>query len=127
MVEIMFKHDGTLDRFIGDAIMALWGAPIAHEDDAARAMQCALDQLTALESLNAKWKEAGRPELGVGIGINFGEVFAGNIGSDRRLEYTVIGDAVNPANRLCRTARAKRNLVAGPCQQPTNERTTGGA
>src|SRR3989449_240617 len=84
MVEIVFEHGGTLDKFIGDAIMALWGAPIAHEDDADRAMQCALDQLTALESLNAKWKEAGRPELGVGIGINFGEVFAGNIGSDRR-------------------------------------------
>src|SRR5207248_2745307 len=82
MVEIVFENDGTLDKFIGDAIMALWGAPIAHEDDADRAMQCALDQLTALETLNTKWKEAGRPELGVGIGINFGEVFAGNIGSD---------------------------------------------
>src|SRR5256886_9511387 len=57
MVEIVFENGGTLDKFIGDAIMALWGAPIAHEDDADRAMQSALDQLTALESLNAKWKE----------------------------------------------------------------------
>jgi len=114
MVEIVFEHGGTLDKFIGDAIMALWGAPIAHEDDADRAMQCALDQLTALESLNAKWKEAGRPELGVGIGINFGEVFAGNIGSDRRLEYTVIGDAVNTANRLCRTAGPNEILISEP-------------
>ena len=114
MVEIVFENDGTLDKFIGDAIMALWGAPIAHEDDADRAMQCALDQLTALETLNTKWKEAGRPELGVGIGINFGEVFAGNIGSDRRLEYTVIGDAVNTANRLCRTAGPNEILISEP-------------
>src|SRR5438034_11743950 len=106
MVEIVFENRGTLDKFIGDAIMALWGAPIAHEDDADRAMQCALDHLTALESLNAKWKEAGRPELGVGIGINFGEVFAGNIGSDRRLKDTDIGHAVNTANRLCQIGRA---------------------
>src|SRR5881398_1254606 len=104
MVEIVFENGGTLDKFIGDAIMALWGAPIAHEDDADRAMQSALDQLTALESLNAKWKEAGRPELGVGIGLQAGEVFAGNIGSDRRLEYTVIGDAVNTAAHLCSEA-----------------------
>src|SRR3989475_9575139 len=114
MVEVVFEHGGTLDKFIGDAIMALWGAPIAHEDDADRAMQCALDQLTALESLNAKWKEAGRPELGVGIGINFGEVFAGNIGSDRRLEYTVIGDAGNTPNRPCRTAGPDEILISEP-------------
>src|SRR5437763_2935206 len=114
MVEIVFENGGTLDKFIGDAIMALWGAPIAHEDDADRAMQCALDQLPALERMNTQWKEAGRPELGVGIGINFGEVFAGNIGSDRRLEYTVIGDAVNTANRLCRTAGPNEVLISAP-------------
>jgi len=112
MVEIVFEHSGTLDKFIGDAIMALWGAPIAHEDDADRAMACALDQLAALEKLNTKWKDQGRPELGVGIGINFGEVFAGNIGSDRRLEYTVIGDAVNTASRLCRTAGPNEILIS---------------
>src|ERR1700688_2154486 len=104
MVEIVFEHSGTLDKFMGDAIMALWGAPIAHEDDADRAMACALDQLIALQKLNAKWQGEGRPELGIGIGINFGEVFAGNIGSHRRLEYTVIGDAVNTASRICSSA-----------------------
>jgi adenylate cyclase len=117
MVEIVFENSGTLDKFMGDAIMALWGAPIAHEDDADRAMQCALDQLTSLEKLNKKWKDEGRPELGVGIGINFGEVFAGNIGSDRRLEYTVIGDAVNTAKRLCDTAGANQILVSEPFYQ----------
>src|SRR3989475_274541 len=117
MVELVFEHGGTLDKFIGDAIMALWGAPMAHEDDADRAMRCALDQLAALERLNAKWKEEGRPALAIGIGINFGEVFAGNVGSDRRLEYTVIGDAVNTAKRLCDTAGANEILISEPFYQ----------
>jgi adenylate cyclase len=92
--------------------MALWGAPVAHEDDADRAMRCALDQLAALDKLNAKWKKEGRQELRIGIGINFGEVFAGYIGSDRRLEYTVIGDAVNTASRLCSTAGPNEILLS---------------
>jgi adenylate cyclase len=117
MVEMVFEHGGTLDKFMGDAIMALWGAPIAHEDDADRALGCALGQLTALAKLNAKWKEQGRPELRIGIGINFGEVFAGNIGSDRRLEYTVIGDAVNTAKRLCDTAGPNEILISEPFYQ----------
>jgi adenylate cyclase len=112
MVDILFEHSGTLDKFMGDAIMALWGAPIAHEDDADRAMACALDQLGALEKMNAKWKERGSPELAVGIGINYGEVFAGNIGSNRRLEYTVIGDAVNVASRLCSSAGPNEILIS---------------
>jgi adenylate cyclase len=112
MVEIVFEHGGTLDKFMGDAMMALWGAPIAHADDADRAMACALDQLAALGKLNGRWRARGRPALGVGIGINFGEVFAGNIGSDRRLEYTVIGDAVNTASRLCAAAGPGEILVS---------------
>jgi adenylate cyclase len=114
MVEIVFEHSGSLDKFMGDAIMALWGAPIAHEDDADRAMQCALDQLNALEKMNAKWKEKDRQEIKIGVGINFGEVFAGNFGSDRRLEYTVIGDAVNTASRLCSVAGANEILISEP-------------
>jgi adenylate cyclase len=114
MVEIVFEHSGTLDKFMGDAIMALWGAPIVHADDADRAMQCALDQLAILEKMNAKWKEQGRPPIAIGIGINFGEVFAGNIGSDRRLEYTVIGDAVNTASRLCSSAGLNEILISEP-------------
>src|SRR2546427_9671356 len=93
MVEIVFEHGGTLDKFMGDAIMALWGAPIPHEDDADRAMKCGLGQLEALEKMNKKWKAEGRPELGVGIGINFGEVFAGYIGSDPPAADTLIGAA----------------------------------
>ena len=111
MVEIVFRHGGTLDKFIGDAVMAQWGAPIAAPDDADRAMAAAVDMLGELKELNAKWKEAKRPEMQVGIGLNFGESFAGYIGSERRLEYTVIGDAVNIASRLCAQAEGGEILL----------------
>ena len=117
MVDKVFEHGGTLDKFMGDAIMALWGAPIAHADDADRAVQCAIAQLAELEKLNAKWKQEGRTEVQIGIAINFGEVFAGNIGSDRRLEYTVIGDAVNTAYRLCGKAGPNEILISEPFYQ----------
>jgi adenylate cyclase len=104
MVECVFRNGGTLDKFIGDAVMAQWGAPIGSPGDADRAMGAALDMIRALDTLNAKWRAEGRPELHIGIGLNFGEAFAGNIGSERRLEYTVIGDTVNTASRLCSAA-----------------------
>ncbi|HEX2249568.1 MAG TPA: adenylate/guanylate cyclase domain-containing protein [Gemmatimonadales bacterium] len=112
MVEIIFEHGGTLDKFVGDAIMALWGAPIAHADDPDRALRAAVAMQRGVARLNHRWALAGRPEIGVGIGINYGEVFAGNIGSHRRLEYTVIGDAVNVANRLCSEAGPGEILVS---------------
>jgi adenylate cyclase len=112
MVEIIFEHGGTLDKFVGDAIMALWGAPIAHTDDPDRALRAAVAMQRGIAKLNQRWISAGRPEIGVGIGINFGEVFAGNIGSHRRLEYTVIGDAVNVAHRLCSEAGPGEILVS---------------
>ncbi|UCD23287.1 MAG: FHA domain-containing protein, partial [Gemmatimonadota bacterium] len=93
MVEIVFEHGGTLDKFMGDAIMALWGAPIAHNDDADRAITAAIEMQSVLAKLNVKWAAEGRQRVEIGIGIDYYEVFAGNIGSDRRLEYTVIGDA----------------------------------
>jgi adenylate cyclase len=112
MVEIIFEHGGTLDKFVGDAIMALWGAPIAHADDPDRALRAAVAMQRGVARLNRQWALAGKPEIGVGVGINYGEVFAGNIGSHRRLEYTVIGDAVNVANRLCSEASAGEILVS---------------
>lgn len=104
MVECVFRHGGTLDKFIGDAVMAQWGAPLGESDDVDRAMEAALDMMVALDQLNERWTQAGRPTLQIGIGLNFGEAFAGNIGSERRIEYTVIGDTVNTASRLCGAA-----------------------
>ncbi|HEY7613076.1 MAG TPA: adenylate/guanylate cyclase domain-containing protein [Gemmatimonadales bacterium] len=112
MVEVIFEHGGTLDKFIGDAVMALWGAPIAHSDDPDRALEAAVAMQRTIEDLNRRWVAAGRPEIGVGIGISHGEVFAGNIGSHRRLEYTVLGDAVNVAARLCAEAGPGEILVS---------------
>jgi adenylate cyclase len=112
MVEVIFEHGGTLDKFIGDAIMALWGSPIAHADDTDRAVRAAIAMQRSIARLNERWASQGRPEIGVGIGINHGEVFAGNIGSHRRLEYTVIGDAVNVAARLCAQASPGEILVS---------------
>jgi adenylate cyclase len=114
MVEIVFRYGGTLDKFMGDALMALWGAPIARVDDADRATRAAVAMQQVLGRLNARWKLQGRPPLSVGIGLNAGEVFAGNIGSQRRLEYTVIGDAVNIAARLCSQAGPGEILIAEP-------------
>ena len=112
MVECVFRHGGTLDKFIGDAVMAQWGAPLGESDDVDRAMEAALDMMLALDQLNERWTAASRPTLRIGIGLNFGEAFAGNIGSERRLEYTVIGDVVNTASRLCSAAGPGEILVS---------------
>lgn len=111
MVECVFRNGGTLDKFIGDAVMAEWGAPLSAPDDADRAVAAALDMLEALASLNRKWRAEGRPQLQIGVGLSYGEVFAGNIGSERRLEFTVIGDTVNTAARLCRVAGPSEILI----------------
>jgi len=112
MVDCVFRNEGTLDKFIGDAVMAQWGAPIGSKEDPDKAMQAAIEMMDELGKLNAKWLSEGRPELHIGIGINHGEAFAGNIGSERRLEYTVIGDTVNTASRLCSAAGPGEILIS---------------
>ncbi|MDX6765991.1 MAG: adenylate/guanylate cyclase domain-containing protein [Candidatus Methylacidiphilales bacterium] len=102
MVEAVFRHDGTLDKFIGDAVMAVWGnvTSAGKENDARNAVFTALDMLDSLDKLNAKWTAEGKGEFHIGIGLNHGEVIAADMGSTRKKEFTVIGDAVNMASRL---------------------------
>jgi adenylate cyclase len=112
MVECVFRHGGALDKFIGDAIMAYWGAPESRDDDVDCAVAAAFDMQVALAELNSRWQTEERPQLHVGIGIHQGDAFVGNIGSPRRLEFTLIGDTVNVASRLCSLALADEVLVS---------------
>jgi len=100
MVEIVFLHKGTVDKFVGDMVMALFGAPLDDVDHADHAVESALDMVAELGRMNERWKAAGQPALDIGIGINSGPMIAGNIGSDAIMSYTVIGDAVNLGARL---------------------------
>ncbi len=100
MVDIVFRHKGTLDKFVGDMVMALFGAPLDDPDHADHAVEAALEMIEALGQLNADWTAQGRPALDIGIGINTGPMIAGNIGSEAIMSYTVIGDAVNLGSRL---------------------------
>ena len=100
MVSVVFAHRGTLDKFVGDAVMALFGAPLDDPDHAEHAVQAARAMLRELEDLNRGWAAEGRPTLAIGVGVNTGEMVAGNIGSETIMSYTVIGDAVNLAARL---------------------------
>src|SRR4026208_995053 len=100
MVEIVFRHHGTVDKFVGDMVMALFGAPLDDPNHADHAVEAALEMLDALHELNARWYAGGRSELDIGTGINTGPMIAGNIGSEAIMSYTVIGDAVNLGSRL---------------------------
>ncbi|MEO7521289.1 MAG: adenylate/guanylate cyclase domain-containing protein [Gemmatimonas sp.] len=112
MVDCVFRHQGALDKFIGDALMAYWGAPVALPHDADSALRAALDMQRELATLNEEWKAQGRPTLSMGIGLNSGDAFVGNIGAPRRLEYTLIGDTVNIANRVCSAASGGEILAS---------------
>jgi adenylate cyclase len=100
MVELVFLYKGTLDKFVGDMVMALFGAPLDDRDHADHAVQTAVAMVAALGVLNKQWTAEGRPTLDLGIGINTGLMIAGNIGSEAIMSYTVIGDAVNLGARL---------------------------
>lgn len=112
MVDAIHRHHGTLDKFMGDGIMALFGAPISHEEDELNAVLCALDMLEGLDSLNRRLDELKEDPVHIGIGINNGPVIAGYMGSSKSMEYTAIGDHVNLAARLCGVAEKGQILLS---------------
>jgi adenylate cyclase len=100
MVEILLAHGGTLDKFIGDAVMGFWNAPAADADHARHAVACAVEMVQETASLRARWETEGKAAIRIGVGVNTGEAVVGNIGAEKVFGYTVIGDAVNLASRL---------------------------
>jgi adenylate cyclase len=112
MVEIVFRYEGTLDKFIGDEMMVLFGSPVAHRDDPVRAVRAAMEMQAALGAINERHAQRSLPPFEIGIGINTGEVVAGYIGSSQALEYTVIGDPVNTGSRLCSLAKPGQTLIS---------------
>jgi adenylate cyclase len=112
MTDIIFAHGGTLDKYLGDGLMALFGAPTVTAKDAANAIAAAVAMQRRMLSINDELREEGFPEIGIGIGLHTGEVTVGYIGSERRSEYTAIGDAVNTASRLESNAKAGEILVS---------------
>lgn len=112
VTDVIFGNDGTLDKYLGDGVMAVFGAPISRDNDARNAVRAAIEIQRLVVQLNRDAAARDWPELKIGIGINTGTVVAGNIGSPSRLDYTVIGDAVNAAARLMALARAGEVLIS---------------
>ena len=111
MTDVVFKYDGLLDKYIGDAIMAVFGAPLDQPDHALRACRTALEMMSELKRLRAKWAAEGRPDVNIGVGVNTGDMVVGNMGSEMRFDYTVMGDSVNLASRLEGTNKEYRTNI----------------
>lgn len=122
MTEIVFKHGGTIDKFIGDCIMAVFGAPLIHADDINRAIIVAVEIQKAIKDINKKRLESSGEKIQIGIGINVGEAVVGNIGAKDRLDYTVIGDSVNLASRLEKIAKGGEIIVSEPVFEEASAR-----
>jgi adenylate cyclase len=114
MTEILFKYKGTLDKYIGDSVMALFGAPFTGENDALMAVSAGLEMQKCNKALNVERVNRGLPTFELGVGINSGDVFTGYIGSPKRMDFTVIGDHVNIASRLCSVAAGGKVIVGEP-------------
>jgi class 3 adenylate cyclase len=112
LTEITFRHEGTVFHMAGDCLMLGFGVPLEQPDCAERAVRAASEMLTSFNVLANSWKERYQVEAGLGIGINEGDVVAGNIGSNSYMNYTIIGDTVNIASRLCQRARAGEMLFS---------------
>jgi adenylate cyclase len=111
-IETTFKHDGTLDKFMGDAVMAIFGAPIRHADHSVRAVRTAIDMREGMIELNERRRREGKEPIGIGIGVSAGEAVAGTVGTEDRMEYTVVGDSVNLAARLQANAGTGQILIS---------------
>lgn len=120
LTEVVFRHGGVVDKFIGDCLMAVWGAPLAEENHAAKAVAAAEDMMRFLEIGAEGWRQRYGLEVRVAIGINSGAAVVGNIGSDKRMDYTVVGDVVNVAARLESIAAPNQVLVAEETQRSAN-------
>jgi adenylate cyclase len=112
MVDILFRAQGTLDKYVGDEIMALFGAPVDMPDAPLAAVRCAIEMQRALKEFNRTRTAEGLEPIKIGIGINTGRVITGAIGSSRTLQYTAIGDPVNTASRLCSVAKAGEIILS---------------
>ncbi len=111
VAEIVFRHEGTIEKYIGDATVALWGAPFAHDDDADRAVLAAREILRAAQELSARWMARGMEPIQLHIGVSTGTVAVGNIGSDQYVQYAAIGEAINLASRVCGAAKSNEMLI----------------
>ncbi|MHB8843897.1 MAG: CHASE2 domain-containing protein [Nitrospirota bacterium] len=112
MTGVVFDHDGTLDKFVGDAVMAFWGAPLDQADHAERACKCALAMISRLQELQRKWESEGKYVIDIGVGINTGDMIVGNMGAEgKKMDFTVIGDNVNLGARLEGLTRKYNNHI----------------
>ncbi len=117
MIDIIFRYGGTLDKFMGDSVMALFGAPESSGNDAVAAVEAAVEMQKTIVAFNLEQDQLGLPRIEVGIGINTGPVIVGNIGSDQRMEYSAIGDEVNVASRLQGIAKGRQILMSKATQE----------
>ncbi|MDR3173242.1 MAG: adenylate/guanylate cyclase domain-containing protein, partial [Treponema sp.] len=119
-VDIIMNRNGIVDKYIGDAIMAFWGAPVKHDDDALQSVLAALEMIDALAGFNETQRQLGLKEFHIGVGISYGLATVGNIGSERKMDYTVIGDNVNLASRmegLTKTYQSELLITEGLCEE----------
>jgi adenylate cyclase len=112
MTEVLYRHGGTIDKFLGDGLIGVFGSPIAREDDLQRSLLAAVDLQRAFQVISRRWSEEIHRDIGMGIGVGYGRAVVGNIGSEQRMDYTLIGDVVNTASRLNGIAQAGQVLVA---------------
>jgi class 3 adenylate cyclase len=117
MAAIVFRHGGTLEKYIGDALLAVWGVPLKRPDDAWRAVQAAVEMQTAIDDLNFIWRRKGGPSLQIHIGLHSGRVAAGHIGTEQYLQYATIGDTTNVASRVCAVAGPGQIVLSGATRE----------